>query len=86
MKYRIMIETKNNGSKEYTPQCKTLFFSPWENIIKDYVGILGFRLSISIRQIFKTEKEAYYIICRYKEYIDKTSLKKTKRVTYKTIN
>jgi hypothetical protein len=35
MKYRIKIETRNNGEKIYIAQAKKNLFCRWENIVKE---------------------------------------------------
>jgi hypothetical protein len=85
MKYRIKIEEKNDGSKEYTPQCKKNFFSNWLNIVKSFTSE-HVELSDSSREIFKDEDVALSRINLHKKLMIMINQLKNKKITYKTIN
>jgi len=85
MKFRIKVEEKVNGVKEYTPQVKFNWWDWWwENILVHDVDSYNDNVDTSptLRYIYESEKEAMKVIDNYKWYLHRQNLKKIKTTKY----
>lgn len=87
-KYRVKIETLNNGDKEYIPQVglakfkifgKGIYFD-WFNILGDYQNT-----SKIMSHHYKTEENAIDVIDCYKKFLHSEEGKKVIKTTFKNI-
>ena len=91
MHYRIKIEERNNGEKEYIPQVKKvklkigkfdILSTGWHNVIEDRSSFWA----ASFAQVsYDTEQKAISIIEGYMQYLIDQKGREIKRTTYKTI-
>lgn len=87
--YRVKINEKNNGVKEYIPQVAELSviskwcpktFIKWENIITNSYA------TKYMTTIYDTEQEALDVIENYKKYLINEHENSVKSTSYKIIN
>jgi hypothetical protein len=90
--YRVKIEEKNNGEKDYIPQVgipklrtgRVVWLgTKWENIIKHHNRYI---ITNYITESYNTEQKALNVIEGYKKNILEEDGKKVKSTTYKIID
>lgn len=94
MEYRIKIEERNDGVKNYTPQVmggkivggwmSKRFYIYWDNIVGYNCSSLS--TSSTKREIYDSEEDALEVIKRYKEELLLEETKKINKVSYKKID
>ena len=86
MKYRIKVEEKVNGVKEYTPQVKFNWWDLWwENILVDPRRGEGSNYcdtSVNTRYIYDSEEKAMMAIDKFKTHVREQSRKEVKTIKY----
>lgn len=82
MKYRIKIEEKYNGEKEYVPQVRVGgFFSSWHNLLYDTLFV-RVDVDADVSQSWRTIDKAKEVIDLHKKQVEKKQGEKVKTVTY----
>ena len=86
MKFRIKVEEKVNGVKEYTPQVRFNWWDLWwENILIDdrYGEGYGYcDTAITTRYIYDSEEKAMMAIDKFKTHIREQPKKEVKTIKY----
>lgn len=91
-KYRIKIEEKYNGEKQYTPQICKLEITRgwfqkqrlvWYNIINNHGD--NYILSLDKQERYSNEIGAMEVIRNHRDYVNKEQGKLIKSTVYKTI-
>jgi len=81
MKYRVKINTKNNGDQEYSPQVKIGFFYSWDNLI-EFSNLNYVDISETTSMLYDSVEDAKSLINRHMEQIKSENQKKTKKTKY----
>ena len=87
MKYRIKIEEKYNGEKEYVPQVRVggFFTGQWENLVVRWHGKTISLLGKAMEEPYASFDEAQKIIDQHKKQIEEERLEKVKTIKYKNL-
>ena len=93
LRYRIRVETNNNGETKYIPQVGEPKLSvgkychvwmEWLDIIRQHAGDVS--ASKSITYFYDTEEEAHEMVEKYKEKVNQQKQKEVKTVSYINID